>query len=61
MRNLDHIFVLRKDGSNWKIVSDSYEDYLWRLIMVTGLTKDEYMLWANALLTEDERHLEPTY
>lgn len=61
MRNLDHIFVLRKDGSNWKIVSDSYEDYLWRLITETGLTKEEYMIWANALPIEDEGYLDLTY
>lgn len=60
MRNLDHLFVLHKDGSIWKIISDSYEDYLWRLIRETGLTKEEYMLWANALPTDDERNLEPT-
>lgn len=43
MRNLVHTIVLRRVQGEWKIVSDYYEDYLWRLIRVTGLSTDELL------------------
>lgn len=43
MRNLQHKIILRKDESVWKIVSDDYDDYLWRLIKATGFSKDELL------------------
>lgn len=43
MRNLRHTIILGKDGGVWKIVSDDYDDYLWLLIKVTGLSKDELL------------------
>jgi hypothetical protein len=41
MRNLRHTIVLQKENNTWKIVSDNYEDYLWRLMKVTGLSKKD--------------------
>jgi len=41
MRNLQHSIVLRKENGTWKIVSDTYEDYLWRLLKTTGLSKKD--------------------
>ena len=38
MRNLLHSIELRKEDGTWKIVSDNYEDYLWRLMKTTGLS-----------------------
>jgi hypothetical protein len=64
MRNLHHRIGLQKDDGVWKIVSDDYEDYLWRLIKATGLTKDVYLRSANAsqILTNSIiGDLEPTY
>jgi hypothetical protein len=43
MRNLHHRIGLQKHNGVWQIVSDDYEDYLWRLIKATGLTKDTYL------------------
>ena len=43
MRNLEHTIVLHKVQGEWKIVSDYYEDYLWRLIRATGLSADELL------------------
>ena len=40
MRNLEHTILLKKTQNGWKIVSDDYEDYLWRLISATNLSKD---------------------
>lgn len=41
MRNLKHTFVLHEENGSWEIVSDNYEDYLWRLLNATGLSKNE--------------------
>ncbi len=43
MRNLEHIIVLKKEDGIWKIVSDYYRDYLWRLIEATGISKEELL------------------
>lgn len=40
MRNRKHVLVLHREKDTWKIVSDAYEDYLWRLIMTTGQSKE---------------------
>ena len=57
MRNLQHRVLLRKSENIWKIVYDEYEDYLWRLIRATGLTKDTYLRSANEsqIITENRR------
>jgi len=43
MRNLEHLITLQKEDGVWKIVSDEYEDYIWGVILRTGLTKAEYL------------------
>lgn len=43
MRNLQHTITMNKDGDGWKIISDEYDDYLWRLIRATGLSKEELL------------------
>lgn len=43
MRNLEHTITLHEENGIWKIVSDNYEDYLWRLLNSTGLSKDELL------------------
>ena len=44
MRNLHHRITLQKEGGVWKIQSDQYDDYLWRVINRTGLQKDGFLL-----------------
>lgn len=43
LRNLEHTIILHKVQGKWKIVSDDYDDYLWRLIRATGLSADELL------------------
>ncbi len=43
MRNLQHTIVLQKGEDGWRIVSDNYEDYLWRLITTTKMSKEELL------------------
>jgi len=43
MRNLHHRIGLQKYDGVWKIVSDNYADYLWRVIRATGMTKETYL------------------
>ena len=43
MRNLQHTITLKKDGDGWKIISDEYDDYLWRMIKATGLSNEELL------------------
>lgn len=43
MRNLEHRITLQKENGVWKIGSDEYEDYIWRVIRQTVFTKAEYL------------------
>jgi hypothetical protein len=43
MRNLEHTILLKKTQNDWKIVADDYEDYLWRMLRATNLSKDELL------------------
>lgn len=55
MRNLQHLIFLQKEDGIWKIVSDDYEDYLWRFIKTTGFTKDDYLRSTENLHTVAQR------
>ncbi|MCC6569789.1 MAG: amidase domain-containing protein, partial [Anaerolineales bacterium] len=39
--NREHTITLRREDEQWKIVSDDYNDYLWRMLRQGGKTKDE--------------------
>jgi hypothetical protein len=41
--NLEHTIVLRREPSQWKIISDDYTDYLWRMLRQTGISTDEIL------------------
>jgi len=43
MRNRLHKISMKKENGAWMIVSDVYEDYLWRVIKKTGYSKEELM------------------
>lgn len=43
MHNLEHVMTLAREDGQWKIVSDHYEDYLWRLLRTTGASKQEVL------------------
>jgi len=57
MRNLQHSMVLLKENGDWKLVSDNYEDYLWRLIKETALSKEEYLRLTDDIKTDYLRDL----
>jgi len=39
--NLEHTIVLRNEQGQWKIVSDYYNDNLWRILRKPGMSTDE--------------------
>lgn len=41
--NLDHTILLRQEQGQWKITSDNYTDYLWRMLRQTGISTDELL------------------
>ena len=43
MSGLKHVIVLRKEKDEWKIISDYYNDFLWRTIRQKGETKDDML------------------
>lgn len=43
LRNLKHVITLHKLESGWKILSDTYDDYLWTFIRKTNLSKTELL------------------
>lgn len=53
LRNLQHVFTMRKTGDVWKIIDDQYEDYFWRQIKsidkpkkeIIQLIDDSYASW----------------
>lgn len=50
MRNLQHRITLRKDDDTWKITSDDYDDYLWRMIKATKMSKEELLFSIDATI-----------
>jgi len=43
MSGLKHIIVLRKEQDQWKIVSDNYNDFLWRTIRKDGESTEDML------------------
>jgi len=48
MRNLKHTIVLGKQDGNWLIISDSYTDYLQRVLNITHADKDSMIRQIDA-------------
>jgi len=48
MRNLAHTIVLERLGGTWKIVSDTYQDELWRTIRKSGWSAEQLMSFVYA-------------
>jgi hypothetical protein len=44
MRNLKHMIKLREVDNVWIIVSDYYEDYVWRLLRETNRSKEDVLI-----------------
>jgi len=43
MSGLKHVIILHKEQDEWKIISDYYNDFLWRTIRQKGETKDDML------------------
>ena len=54
MRNLQHTIGLRKVHGQWKIFSDNYDDYLWRLLKSTKISTDELFRFLEESQKETE-------
>ena len=48
MRNLAHTIILNKTQGRWKIISDNYDDQLWRMIRASNLSKEEIFTMIDA-------------
>ncbi|MDQ3004732.1 MAG: amidase domain-containing protein, partial [Chloroflexota bacterium] len=46
--NVEHTIVLHKKEDQWKLVSDAYNDYLWRVLRGSGKTPEEILNDLNA-------------
>ncbi len=51
MSGLKHTIVLRKEQDQWKIVSDQYNDFLWRTLRQTGKSTEEMLNNLNMMET----------
>lgn len=43
MRNLEHTIVLHKANGAWMIISDYYDDYIWRMLRATNQSMEEVL------------------
>jgi len=49
MSGLKHTIVLRKEQDQWKIVSDDYNDFLWRTVRQNGKSTEEMLNRLNTM------------
>jgi len=49
MSGLKHVIVLRQEQDQWKIVSDYYNDFLWRTARKDGETKEDMLNMISTL------------
>lgn len=49
MSGLQHVIDLRNEHDEWKIVSDYYNDFLWRTIRRDGETKDDMLIMISTI------------
>ncbi len=57
---LEHTIVLRNEQGQWKIDSDYYNDYLWRMLRQTGKSTDEILRKIDIMLDDLEERASPT-
>ena len=57
---LSHEIVLHYQGGQWKIISDTYRDALWRTLRKPGLTTDEILHSIEIMLADLEKRSSPT-
>ncbi len=54
-----HSFVLHKEEGEWKIVSDTYNDYVWRMLRKSGASTDEMLSTLDSMLQNLEASPRP--
>ena len=57
---LEHTFILRKEDGKWKIISDQYNDFLWRTMRRRGKSAEQILNRLNTIETPtfSERNIE---
>lgn len=55
-----HTIVLRKEEGKWKIVSDTYRDYLWRMLRKSGASTAEILNKLDFILKNQEAAPRPS-
>ncbi|HQV92959.1 MAG TPA: amidase domain-containing protein [Anaerolineales bacterium] len=53
--NREHAITLRKEDGQWRIVSDDYNDYLWRMLREAGKSTDEMIKIMESSLIPDSQ------
>jgi hypothetical protein len=48
--NEKHTIILHKENGGWKIVSDEYRDYVWRMLRESGASTDEILHTLDSML-----------
>jgi hypothetical protein len=43
MRNLEHTIKLEKEGGRWRITTDYYQDFTWRILRESGVAAEELL------------------
>jgi len=41
--NIEHVIVLRNEQGKWRIISDDYNDYLWKMLRQSGKSTEEIL------------------
>jgi len=59
-REFRHIFVLRKERGEWKIISDTYWDSWWQQFRKPGSSKEDILSAMNLKMQEYEKTPSPT-
>lgn len=58
--NIEHTIVLHEEQNQWKIVSDNYNDDLWRMLRQKGRSTDEILRTTDEMLRTMKASQRPT-
>lgn len=58
--NIEHTIVLHEEQGQWHIVSDDYNDYLWRMLREMGKSKEEILHATDKMLFTTKAFPGPT-
>jgi len=58
--NIEHTIILREEQGQWHVVSDDYNDYLWRMLRKMGKSTDEILRVMDKMLSTMKASPSPT-